>query len=109
MKAIQIASTGGPEILESDYVGTRKQLTTIMDAVFGMYLSKDLEVLIRLAYALEDAAEAHRDLESRSPLESLCLLSGDEHGAKENREAHSKRTPDIQNGPTRNGAASLQP
>ena len=53
MKAIQIASTGGPEILESDYVGTRKQLTTIMDAVFGMYLSKDLEVLIRPAYALE--------------------------------------------------------
>ena len=36
-----------------------------MDAVFGMYLAKDLEVLIRPAYALEDAAEAHRDLERR--------------------------------------------
>jgi hypothetical protein len=43
MKAIQIASTGCPEILESDCVGTRKQLTTIMAAVFGMYLAKDPE------------------------------------------------------------------
>jgi NADPH:quinone reductase len=76
MKAIQIASTGGPEILESDFVGTRKQLTTIMDAVFGMYLSKDLEVLIRPPYALEDAAEAHRDLGSRKSTGKLVSSIG---------------------------------
>jgi hypothetical protein len=64
MKAIQIASTGSPEVLESDCVKTREQLTAIMDAVFGMYLTKYLEVLIRPVYALEDAAEVHRDFKS---------------------------------------------
>jgi NADPH2:quinone reductase len=76
MKAIQIVSSGDPEILESDYVGTPKQLTTIMDAVFGMYLAKDLEVSIRPAYALEDAAEAHRDLESRKSTGKLVSSIG---------------------------------
>ena len=75
MKAIQIASTGGPEILESDYVGTPKQLTTILDAIFGMYLAKDLEALIRPEYALEDAA-AHRDLESRKSTGKLVSSIG---------------------------------
>jgi NADPH:quinone reductase len=76
MKAIQIASTGGPEVLESDYVRTREQLLAIMDAVFGMHLAKDLEVLIRPAYALEDAAEAHRDLESRKSIGKLVFSIG---------------------------------
>jgi NADPH2:quinone reductase len=76
MQAIQIASTVGPEILESDYVGTRKRLTIFMDAVFGMYLAKGLEVLIRPAYTLEDAAEAHRDLESRKSTGKLVLSVG---------------------------------
>jgi hypothetical protein len=76
MKEIQIASTRGPEVLESDYVRTREHLTAIMDAVFGMYLAKDLEVLIRPAYALEEAAEAHRDPRVESPLESLCFSIG---------------------------------
>jgi hypothetical protein len=44
-----------------------------MDAVFGMYLAKDLEVLIRPAYAVEDAAEAYRDLESRKSTGKLVL------------------------------------
>jgi hypothetical protein len=34
MNAIQIASTGGPEVLESAYVRTREQMTPIMNAVF---------------------------------------------------------------------------
>jgi NADPH2:quinone reductase len=76
MNAIQIAPTGGLEILESDYVRTREQLTAIMDAVFGMYLFKDLEVLIRPAYALEDAAEAHRDLENRKSSGKFVLSVG---------------------------------
>jgi len=74
MKAIQIASTGGrPEVLESDYVRTREQQTAIMDAVFGMYLAKDLEVLIRPANAVEDAAEVYRDLGNRKFTGKLVL------------------------------------
>ena len=73
MKAIEIASTGSPKTLESDYVGTCKQLTTIMDAVFGMYLAKDLEVLIRPANAVEDAAEVYRDLGNRKFTGKLVL------------------------------------
>jgi hypothetical protein len=76
MKAIQIAWTDGPKTLESDYVGTCKQVTTIMDAVFGMSLAKDLEVLIRPAHALEYAEEAHRDRESRKSTGKLVSSIG---------------------------------
>ena len=65
MKAIRIASTGGLEVLESDYVRTHKEPTAIIDVVFEMYITKELEVLIKPAYALEDAGEAHRYLERR--------------------------------------------
>ena len=41
-----------------------------------MYLAKELEVLIGPAYALEDAAEAHRDLESRKSTGKLVLSVG---------------------------------
>jgi hypothetical protein len=109
MKAIQIASIGGPEVLESDYVRPREQLPPIMDAVFGMYFAKDLEVLIRPAYASRTPQKPTEISRVESPLESLCLLSGDEHGAKESQDEDSKRTSEIQNGPTRNGTASLQP
>jgi NADPH2:quinone reductase len=44
-----------------------------MNAVFEMYLAKELEVLIGPVYALEDAAEAHRDLESRKSTGKLVL------------------------------------
>lgn len=80
-----------------------------MNAVFEMYLAKELKVLIGPAYALEDAAETHRDLESRKSTEKLYFLLRDEREANENHGAHSKRTSEIRKGPTRNGAASLQP
>ena len=73
MKAIQIESTGSPEVLESGYVRTLEQLTAIMDAVFGMYLAKDLEVLVRPAYAFKDAAEVHRDLKNSKSNGELVL------------------------------------
>jgi NADPH2:quinone reductase len=76
--------------ITKDYVPTREDLTTIMDAVFKMYLAKKLEVLIRPAYALKDAAEAHRDLESRKSTGKLVLSIGGENGAKENQDAYSK-------------------
>ena len=47
-----------------------------MNAVFEMYAAKNLEVLIRPAYALEDAAETHRDLESRKSTGKLVLSVG---------------------------------
>jgi NADPH2:quinone reductase len=59
--------------ITKDYVPTRADLTTIMDAVFKMYLAKELEVLIKPAYALKDAADAHRDLESRKSTGKLVL------------------------------------
>jgi hypothetical protein len=33
-----------------------------MDAVFEMYLAKELEVVVRTAFAVENAGEAHMDL-----------------------------------------------
>ena len=62
--------------MSTDYVRTREKLTAIIDAVFEMYATKNLEVLIRPAYALEDAAEAHRDLESRKSTGKLLLSVG---------------------------------
>lgn len=59
-----------------DYLRTREELTDVVDAVFAMYASKKLEVLIRPAYALEAAAEAHRDLESRKFIGKLVLSVG---------------------------------
>jgi NADPH2:quinone reductase len=76
MKTIQIASTDGPEVLESFYLRTREKPTAIMDAVFGMYLDKELEVTIKPPYALENAAEAHRDLESRKSTGKLFSIGG---------------------------------
>jgi len=47
-----------------------------MDAVFEMYIAKELEVLIKPAYALEDAAEADRYLESRKSTGKLLFSVG---------------------------------
>jgi NADPH:quinone reductase len=69
-------------IISKDYVRTREELTAIMNAIFDMYLAKKLEVLIGPAYPLEDAAEAHRDLENRKSTGKLVLSIGAENGAK---------------------------
>jgi NADPH:quinone reductase len=63
-------------IISKDYFRTREELTAIMDPVFGMYLAKELEVLINPAYTLENAAEAHRNLESRKSTGKLVLSVG---------------------------------
>jgi hypothetical protein len=62
--------------MSTDYVRTRKELTAIMDAVFEMHLTKKLGVLIRPVYALEDAAEARRDIDSRGSTGKLVLSVG---------------------------------
>ena len=62
--------------ISTDYVRTRGELTAIMDAVLEMCIAKKIEVLIQPAYALEDAAEAHRYLESRNSAGKLLLSVG---------------------------------
>jgi hypothetical protein len=76
MNAIRIALTGSLEVLESDYVRTREDLTATMGAIFERYIAKELEALIKPAYALEDAAEANRDLDSRKSIGNLLLSVG---------------------------------
>jgi NADPH:quinone reductase-like Zn-dependent oxidoreductase len=76
MNAIRITLTGGLEVLESDYVRAREDLTATMGAIFERYIAKELEVLIKPAYALEDAAEANRYLESHKSTGKLLLSVG---------------------------------
>ena len=66
-----------------DYIPTRERLTAVIGAVFEMYTTKSLEILIGPSYALEDAAEAHRSLESRKSTGKLVLSVGNWGGDKE--------------------------
>jgi NADPH:quinone reductase len=56
-----------------DYVRTRKELTSITDAIFTMYRTGRLKLLVNPPYALRDVADAHRDLESRGTTGKLVL------------------------------------
>jgi NADPH:quinone reductase len=56
-----------------DYVRTRKELTSITDAIFTMYKTRQLKLLVNPAYALKDVGTAHRDLESRGTTGKLVL------------------------------------
>jgi hypothetical protein len=80
-----------------------------MDAVFEMYVAKELEVLIKPASTLRMQEKPIEISRGASPQGNSYFLSGAEHGAKENQDAYSKRTPGIQDGPTRDGPASPQP
>jgi NADPH:quinone reductase len=62
--------------ITKDYIPTHEKLSAVINAVFEMYAAKTLEVLIGPSYALEDAAEAHRDLESRKSTGKLLLSVG---------------------------------
>jgi len=50
----------------NDYVGTRAELLEAADTLFAAVINGNLHVPIHHAYALKDAAKAHRDLESRA-------------------------------------------
>jgi hypothetical protein len=76
LKAIRIASAGGFEVLESEYVRTCEEVTEIIDVALETYVTKELEVLIKPACAIEDGGEAHRDLESLKPTGKLLLSVG---------------------------------
>ncbi len=49
----------------NDYVGTRKELLEGADTLFSAVIDGKLHVPINHAYAMKDAAKAHRDLEGR--------------------------------------------
>jgi len=57
-----------------DYVATRAALTARADAVFGMAASGALDVRIGHRYKLEEAAQAHRDLEGRKTTGKVLLV-----------------------------------
>jgi NADPH:quinone reductase len=59
--------------ITKDYIPTREKLITVINAVFEMHMAKTLEILIVPSYALGDAAEAHRNLESRRSTGKLVL------------------------------------
>lgn len=50
----------------NDYIARRHDLLAAADTMFAAVISGSLQVPIHHAYALKDAAKAHRDLESRA-------------------------------------------
>jgi NADPH2:quinone reductase len=60
-----------------DYVRTRKELTSLTDALFTMYKTGQLKLLVNPAYALEDAGKAHTALEGRGTTGKLVLSIGE--------------------------------
>lgn len=50
----------------NDYIAKRRDLLSAADTMFAAVISGSLQVPIHHAYALKDAAKAHRDLESRA-------------------------------------------
>ena len=57
------------------YVVTREELEQRASAVFGMIKAGKLKLRIAHTYPLKDAAQAHRDLESRKTTGKLLLLN----------------------------------
>ncbi len=57
-----------------DYISDRAALVDRSADVFARIANGSLEVRVGATYALEDAAQAHRDLESRSTTGKLLLL-----------------------------------
>jgi NADPH2:quinone reductase len=59
--------------LSLDYVKTREELTSVIDAVFGMYKTAHLKLRVSQVYALADVGKAHVELESRRSTGKLLL------------------------------------
>ena len=58
-----------------DYTQTRAELEKRAADVFGWVASGTLQVRIGHRYKLEDAAQAHRDLEGRKTTGKVLLMS----------------------------------
>jgi NADPH2:quinone reductase len=62
--------------LSLDYVRTGYELTSVTDSVFGMFTSGQLNVQVSRVYPLKEAAQSHKDLESRKTSGKLLLSIG---------------------------------
>ena len=58
------------------YTGTRKELETTTQAVFDVVMEGVVRVEVNQTYELQNAAQAHRDLEGRKTTGSTVLLAG---------------------------------
>jgi NADPH:quinone reductase len=77
MRLAQMGSLYITRPITHDYVRTREQLTSIVYAVFRMYLDGQIKVSVNPPYPLRDVARAHMDLESRKTTGKLILTIGD--------------------------------
>ena len=57
-----------------DFIDTRERLLTACDELFAMLEQGVVKIQINQRYALQDAAQAHRDLEARKTTGSTVLL-----------------------------------
>jgi NADPH2:quinone reductase len=57
-----------------DYTVTRKELTESANALFEKVLDGDVKIEVNQTYPLQDAAQAHTDLEARKTTGSTVLL-----------------------------------
>ncbi len=58
----------------ASYIATRQELLARSKAVFDMILSGELDLRIGQTYKLENAAQAHKDLEARKTTGKLLLM-----------------------------------
>ena len=56
------------------YIATREELVWRMSEIFNLIMSRELKVHIGRKYKLEDAAQAHRDLEGRKTTGKVLLI-----------------------------------
>ena len=59
-----------------DYIGKPEELATAARALFAQVTSGKIKVSIGQRYALQDAAQAHRDLETRRTVGASVLIPG---------------------------------
>jgi NADPH2:quinone reductase len=57
-----------------DYTATREDLEWRANDVLGMIANGELKLRIHKSYPLEEAAQAHRDLEGRKTTGKLLLI-----------------------------------
>jgi len=74
---IQLSAKGSLFITRpklGDYVITRDELLSRAEAVLGMIAAGKLKLRVEHVYKLEDAQQAHRDLEGRKTTGKLLLI-----------------------------------
>lgn len=57
----------------NNYVATREELEKYSSELFSMLISGKVEVPVHKTYDLKDAAQAHKDLESRATTGKLLI------------------------------------